>query len=54
MKQFKIPLNILLKEISLEGENTANDVINAIKNLQKLCDVIIIIRGGGFTIIAIK
>ena len=50
MKQFKIPLNILLKEISLEGENTANDVINAIKNLQKLCDVIIIIRGGGFTI----
>jgi exodeoxyribonuclease VII large subunit len=48
MKQFDIPIEINLEEISLEGQNTCNECINAIKNLQEN-DIIIIIRGGGST-----
>lgn len=46
--QFKIPISIITEEITLEGINTSNQCILAIKNLQKV-DIIIIIRGGGST-----
>jgi exodeoxyribonuclease VII large subunit len=50
MVQFKIPLDITLKEIVLEGENTETTLIKAIKELQdENVDIIIIIRGGGCT-----
>ena len=48
VKQFDLNIEINLIEISLEGENTANETIVAIDNLQSN-DIIIIIRGGGAT-----
>ena len=48
IKQFYLPINIQLKEISLEGKNIYIDIINAIKELQNN-DLILIIRGGGST-----
>ena len=48
IKQFKIPIDISLEEISLEGKDTAMHCIKAIRKLQNL-DLIIIIRGGGTT-----
>ena len=48
VKQFDLNIEINLIEISLEGENTANETIMAIDNLQSN-DIIIIIRGGGAT-----
>ena len=48
VKQFDLNIEINLVEISLEGENTANETIIAIDNLQSN-DIIIIIRGGGAT-----
>jgi exodeoxyribonuclease VII large subunit len=51
ISQLKVPLDINLKEISLEGAETANEVIKAINEFQDLSlDFIIIIRGGGSTI----
>ena len=50
IKQFKIPLNIILEEFTLEGDNTECTLISAIQNLQNKADVIIIIRGGGSTV----
>ena len=47
-KQIKIPININLEEIILEGKDTAKTCIKAINNLQQN-DIIIIIRGGGTT-----
>ena len=46
--QFKIPLEITLKEISLESKKTAGECIHAISKLQDM-DIIIISRGGGDT-----
>ena len=46
VKQFDLNIEINLIEISLEGENTANETIMAIDNLQSND---IIIRGGGAT-----
>jgi len=48
VKQFNLNIEINLIEISLEGENTSNETIIAIDNLQSN-DIIIIIRGGGAT-----
>lgn len=48
VKQFDLNIEINLIEISLEGENTANETMMAIDNLQSN-DIIIIIRGGGAT-----
>lgn len=51
--QFKIPVTIILKEITLEGENTKQTLISAINEFNEdgtMADVIIIIRGGGSTI----
>lgn len=47
--QFKVPLDITLIQISLEGEKTSSESVEAIKKLQDK-DLIIIIRGGGDTI----
>ena len=52
VKQFNIPLEIILDEIALEGNNTETLLINSINNFKKLdifVDAIIIIRGGGST-----
>jgi len=49
-KQFKFPLNIILKEIQLEGSETSSQCIEAIKDFQDKVDIVIIIRGGGSTI----
>jgi exodeoxyribonuclease VII large subunit len=52
VKQFNIPLEIILEEIALEGNNTENLLINAINNFKDKnidVDAIIIIRGGGST-----
>jgi len=49
MKQFKMPIEILVKEIALEGENTEDTLIGAIEELQDSVNVILIIRGGGST-----
>jgi len=48
MTQNKIPIDIELCEIPLEGENTYKQCIISIEKLQT-CDVIIIVRGGGST-----
>lgn len=48
VKQFNLNIPINLIEITLEGENTANETMIAIDNLQS-SDIIIIIRGGGAT-----
>ena len=48
INQMKIPLDIELIDISLEGENTSKDIINAINKINNV-DLIIIIRGGGNT-----
>ena len=51
ISQLKVPLTITLKEIALEGEGTAKEVINSIQELQYFkLDFIIIVRGGGSTI----
>lgn len=52
IKQFKIPLTLILKEIPLEGDDTAQFIINAINEFKKEneVDIIIIVRGGGNTI----
>jgi exodeoxyribonuclease VII large subunit len=49
MKQFKMPIDIIVKEIVLEGENTEQSLISAINELTDCVDVILIIRGGGST-----
>lgn len=49
INQLKVPIDIVLEEITLEGEKTKNECINAIKKLEKETDMIIIIRGGGDT-----
>lgn len=46
--QFKVPLNINLQEIALEGAKTSIECIQSIDKL-KNTDLIIIIRGGGDT-----
>lgn len=46
--QLKIPLEITVKEISLESKKTAPECIHAISELQDM-DIIIISRGGGDT-----
>lgn len=46
--QFNVPLDITLRQISLEGNKTSRESIEAIKTLQDN-DLIIIIRGGGDT-----
>ena len=48
IKQFILPINLILEEIALEGTNTCKQAIKAIENLQKT-DIIIILRGGGAT-----
>lgn len=48
MKQFHIPIEITVKEITLEGTKTEKQCISAIQELQHV-DVIIIMRGGGAT-----
>lgn len=51
MKQLKVPFNINLKEIVLEGVSTEATLINAINEFQEEdIEVILIIRGGGSTI----
>jgi len=49
VNQLKVPIDIVLEEITLEGEKTKNECINAIKKLEKKTDMILIIRGGGDT-----
>lgn len=50
IEQFKFPINICLKQIILEGENTEESLINAINEFQEEnFDIIMIIRGGGCT-----
>ena len=49
MKQFKIPITKILKEISLDGEDTSKQCIQSIHDLQGSVDIIMIIRGGGDT-----
>ena len=46
--QFKVPLDITLEEITLEGPKTFRDCIKSIQNLQQF-DLILIVRGGGDT-----
>ena len=46
--QFNIPLEVILEEITLEGNNTEKLLINAINNFKNI-DIILIIRGGGST-----
>ena len=48
-QQFKIPIELVLETIQLEGPLTATQTIEAIHRLQG-CDLIIIVRGGGSTI----
>ena len=48
LPQLKIPLEITVKEISLESKKTAPECIHAISELQDM-DIIIISRGGGDT-----
>lgn len=48
IEQLKVPLNIELEEITLEGKDTVRTCMKAINNLQEN-DIIIIIRGGGNT-----
>lgn len=50
--QLNIPLKIILKQITLEGDETENELIKHINyfNTKKNVDVIIIVRGGGSTI----
>jgi exodeoxyribonuclease VII large subunit len=50
MKQFKMPIEVIVKEFVLEGENTEQSLISAINELQGVVDVILIIRGGGSTL----
>lgn len=49
IKQFYLPINIILQEITLEGSNTYKETIQSILQLQEHCDIILIIRGGGST-----
>ena len=46
--QFKVPLDIKLEQITLEGVKTCGECIKSIKKLQNF-DLIIIVRGGGDT-----
>lgn len=48
VNQFKVPINIKLNQITLEGEKTTPECIKAIENSQG-SDLILIIRGGGDT-----
>jgi len=48
--QFKIPISLSLEEIPLEGSKTVKECCSAIKKLQKSCDIIFIVRGGGNTV----
>tara|TARA_B100000401_G_C52812724_1_gene724763 strand:- start:1301 stop:2746 length:1446 start_codon:yes stop_codon:yes gene_type:complete len=48
VNQFKVPINIKLHQITLEGEKTTPECIKAIENSQD-SDLILIIRGGGDT-----
>jgi exodeoxyribonuclease VII large subunit len=50
MTQFKIPYEIIVKEIALEGANTEVTLMAAIHELQDQVDLLLIIRGGGSTI----
>ena len=56
MEHMKIPLNISIKNVTLEGENTSTDIITNIKKINQMyekenvsCDLILILRGGGST-----
>ena len=48
VNQFKVPINIELKQITLEGERTSQECIKAIDNSQE-SGLIAIVRGGGDT-----
>ena len=48
VNQFKVPINIKLNQITLEGEKTSPECIKVIENSQD-SDLILIIRGGGDT-----
>lgn len=48
VNQFKVPIDIKLNQITLEGEKTTQECISAIENAQN-SDLILIIRGGGDT-----
>ena len=48
VNQFKVPINIKLNQITLEGEKTSPECIKAIESSQD-SDLILIIRGGGDT-----
>lgn len=48
MEQFKLPIDIIIEEINLEGNSTSGQCISSISKLQSN-DLIIIIRGGGST-----
>lgn len=48
LKQFCIPIEVSLVEITLEGPKTASECASAVKKLQGT-DLILIVRGGGST-----
>ena len=48
INQFNVPINIKLKQITLEGEKTSKECVKAIEESQD-SDLIIIVRGGGDT-----
>ena len=48
VNQFKVPIDIKLNQITLEGEKTSPECIKAIESSQD-SDLILIIRGGGDT-----
>jgi hypothetical protein len=49
IEQLDIPLHITLKTICLEGENTKRDLVKAMKTIDDTYDLVLIMRGGGFT-----
>ncbi len=50
VNQLAVPIDLILKEIILEGNETEKSLTGAINNLQNTVDIIMIIRGGGATI----
>ncbi len=48
INQFRVPINLEVQQISLDGANTCRECIKAIEKLQHM-DIIVIIRGGGDT-----
>ena len=49
IEHLKIPLNIKLVNVCLEGENTKRDIIKVLSKITKNTDLILIMRGGGMT-----